>query len=429
MSVFSSSLALSQLLLDARRSSAELQPIILERLKQVLVAATGVPRHREMMRQAGYDPRRDFNGLADLAMMPLMTRTDLKLSPEAFLQEHAARRLDDFHKDRTSGSTGMPLTVYRSRRERDIQIAKWLRVLFLNGYRITDKVLSFTAPGRLAEGRSMLQKFGLLRRMAVDYTLTPEERTNAFLQYRPRVVYGVCTSLLMVAEELKRRGVMPAPVKLMVAGGEVIDTQARSRCRESFGTDITEIYGTVEMGVMAYQTPGEAALSLIEDCTLFEFLDDAGNPAKAGQLARVVVTDLNGQLMPFIRYEQRDLAIYRLKPDTRGEMVRVIERIVGRQDDIVRLPDGSALTFLDLYNLRYGYPEIQQLRVTQRAPLSFLVEIVADADYFRAIRGDVLQGLKGLSKLPLEFELRRVDQITPGLGGKMRILVAAVERS
>ncbi|MBK8401750.1 MAG: hypothetical protein IPL29_12040 [Propionivibrio sp.] len=247
----------------------------------------------------------------------------------------------------------------------------------------------------------MLQRFGLLRRSAVDYTLAPETLADALIQYRPDLVYGVRTSLLMVAEELERRSVPMPPIKLLVAGGEVIDAQTRNRCRQVFGIDITETYGTVEMGVMAYQKRGQSGLSLIEDCTLFEFLDEQGKPAMPGQLARIVVTDLHGGLMPFIRYDQGDLATYSLRQNVHGECVRVIDRIVGRQDDVAPLPDGRRLTYLDFYEIMDVYPGIGRFRIRQQTADCFLVELVASADYYRVIQGELLTKLRTLSLLPL----------------------------
>jgi phenylacetate-coenzyme A ligase PaaK-like adenylate-forming protein len=424
MGVISTSLALRMLLKDAGRSRESLKRLVNRRIRQMLIAAYEAPRHREAMRRAGYHPAHDFAGPEDLAILPPMTKAELKQSPLDFVQRGAADRLDRCFKDKTSGSTGTPLAVYRSARERDIQIAKWLRVLIQNGYRPTDKVLSFTSPERLGEGRSVLQRLGLPRRKAVDSTLPVGVLADELLRYRPDVVYAVRTSLLLVAENLENRGLPPPGIKLLVATGEVICNHARRQCRETLGVDVTETYGTVEMGVMAYQCPERIGLNLIEDCTWFEFLDEAGKPAKPGELARVVVTDLHGRLMPFIRYEQGDLATYRLAQNERGETVRVIDRIVGRQDDIVRLPDGSVLTYLDFYDLRYGYPGLQQLRVTQTGPLAFLVELVADPEYLREVRSDLLARLSRLSAQPLQFELRRVDQIAPDSSGKLRMLVA-----
>lgn len=425
MSIFSNAAALARLLRDSRRSPSQLQPIIEKRLQQVLIAAMTVPRHGEIMRQAGYDPRYDFTGLADLSILPPMDKSDLKQRLKEFIQQGAAEHLNDFFKDRTSGSTGTPLAVYRSAHERDIHISKWLRVLILNGYRPTDKTLSFTSPSRLEDGRSILQHFGLLRRKTVASTLSPRDSVDAILKYRPSIVYGVRTSLMAVANELCCRHITTPLIKLLVATGEVVDPETRQRCREAFGVDITETYGTVEMGVMACQLPGESSLQLIEDCTRFEFLDEAGNPAPPGQLARVVVTDLHGHLMPFIRYEQGDLAIYQLQQNAKGDTVKVIERIVGRQDDIIQLPNGQSLTYLDFYHLRYGYPSVQQLRVTQKSSLSFLVEIAADPEYFQSIQHKLTQDLDHLSELPLVFELRCVSHIAPEPSGKLRMLVKA----
>lgn len=422
----SAAIALLMLLRDARRSQTALAPGIHAKLNKLLMAAASVPHYRDQMRQAGYEPARDFSGPEDLSILAITHKSDIKASPLNFVQAGESAQLERYFSDRTSGSTGMPLTVYRALREREVQIAKWLRVLILNGYRPTDKVLSFTSPGRLTEGRSVLQRFGLFQRKAIDYTLPTETLTDEVLQYRPDVVYGVRTSLLMVAEELERRGIQMPPSKLLVAGGEVIDAQTRQQCRRVFGTDITETYGTVEMGVMAYQQRDQNGLSLIEDCTLFEFLDEQGNPAKPGQLARIVVTDLHGGLMPFIRYDQGDLATYSLKQNAHGETVRVIHRIIGRQDDIAHLPNGRFLTYLDFYEIMDIYPGVERFRIRHQAPDRFLIELVVSPDYYSTIQRPLLTKLQALSPLPLRFEIRLVERIDPDPSGKMRMLVSEV---
>jgi phenylacetate-CoA ligase len=388
-----------------------------------------VPHYGAKMRQAGYDPRRDYRGPEDLSLFAVTNKANLKADPMAFVQESEAGRLSAFFYDRTSGSTGTPLTVYRAPRERVAQVAKWLRVLLQNGYLPTYKVFSFTSPGRMTEGRSVLQHFGFFRRLAMDYTLPTGKLVDALLAYAPQVIYGVRTSLVLAAEELLRRGLTAPPMKLLVAGGEVVDAHARELCRRAFGIDISETYGTVEMGVMAYQDHDRPGLKLIEDCTYFEFLDEQNRPVGPGQLGRVVVTDLHGGLMPFVRYDQGDLAIYSLQRNKWGETVRMIDRIVGRQDDLIRLPDGRILTYLDFYDLRYGYPGLRQLRVTQRAPLSFLVEVAAEPGYFGDIQEDMVRRLGRLSELPLKFEIRRVEHIAPEPSGKLRMLIAAVSQS
>jgi phenylacetate-CoA ligase len=191
---------------------------------------------------------------------------------------------------------------------------------------------------------------------------------------------------------------------------------------------ITETYGTVEMGVMAYQCQSCEGLNLIEDCTYFEFLDEQDRPVKPNQPGRLVVTDLNGGLMPFIRSDQGDLAAYSLRQNDRGENVRVIDSIIGRQDDLAPLPDGRCLTYLDFYELMDVYPGIGRFRVRQREPDLFILELVSSADYFRGIEREPRERLRLLSPLPLRFEIRQVDDISPDPSGKMRMLVSEVAK-
>lgn len=428
MKLLSSAGACARLLWEVRQPAARSEAQAARRVQQLLVAAMQVPFYRDQMRAAGYDPQRDYRGPQDLAVLRITRKEDVKAAPMAFIQEPFQDRLEGFFSDRTSGSTGAPLAVYRSAPERAVQIAKWMRVLMVNGYRPTQKVLSYTSPGRLTEGRSALQRLGLLRRRAVDYTLPASQCADALLDYRPDVVYGVRTSLLQVAEELARRGTPAPSVSLLVAGGEVIDAATRRLCREAFGREITETYGTVEMGVLACERPGVRGLSLIEDCTWFEFLDERGAPAGPGQLARVVVTDLHGRLMPFIRYEQGDWAVYQLRRNARGETVRVIERIVGRQDDLAPLSNGRMLTYLDFYEVMDTYGGLQRFRVTQRTADDFLVELVADAAYIDSVRAELLQRLQQLAAPSPRFELRRAERIDPEPSGKLRMLVSHVKQ-
>lgn len=426
MSLLRQAFALGHLMADSGRPQSEIKQIASRRLNEVLVAATAVPHFRRIMAAAGYDPRRDYRGPLDLALFPIMRKEDLKAAPGEFVRQAEQGHLDRHFSDKTSGSTGMPLTVYRCERERAKQVAKWLRVLMTNGYRFTDKVLSYTSPSRLAEGGTLLRHLGLLRRRAVSTSLAVSESTDALLEYHPDVVYGVRTSLVRVADDLVRRGLRPPRVKLLVAGGEVIDEDSRELCRRAFGTDITETYGSIEMGVMAYQRTGQPGLNLIDDCTYFEFLDEAGRPAQPGQLAHLVVTDLFGWLMPFVRYDQGDLVVYRYREAPGGERLRFIERIVGRQDDICQLPNGSSLSFLDFYDLRYMFPGIRQFRVTQHMPLEFIVEIASEAAYFDSIHDELVRRLAKLSPLALAFDVCHVERIDPDPAGKLRMLVSRV---
>jgi phenylacetate-CoA ligase len=334
--------------------------------------------------------------------------------------------LETCFRDSTSGSTGIPLVIYRDEGERAIQIAKWLRVLFLNGYSVFDKVLSITGPTRLSEGRSILQKFGLLRRRPLDYRLPPEAMTDVLLSYQPDVLYGGRSFLEMMCMEMERRGTRPAPVKLLVATNEMVRQASRDLCREFFGVELTESYGSVEMGVLAFETPEHQGLRLCEDLTCYEFLDDQGDPVGPGEIGRVVVTDLSGTLMPFIRYDQGDRVEYQEVSDSRGVTRRMLRRILGRDDDYVVLPDGRRATFDIIYEVVDEYHGIHQFRIIQRETTLFDVQVVADEAYLASIRRELTARLQSVLFPEARYEVVPVDRIEADPNGKTRIFISEV---
>ena len=421
-------MALNQVMRDVKLSRPELEKIIRKRLKKVIISAFRyVPHYREMMKRLGYDPIRNYRGTDDILNFPITTKEELKQkSIAAFIKEGS--NISNCNVDSTSGSTGIPLRVYRSSSERALQIARWLRVLFLNGYSARDRVLSFTSPERMEEGRSILQKFGIFRRLPINYQLSPKEFVNALLAYKPNVVYGTRSCLDLASLELKKRGIKLKGIKLLLAAGEFVYESSRCNCREQFGVDIIESYGTVEMGLMGYETPHRDGIHLTEDLTYFEFLDKDGLPVQEGKPGRIVVTDLTNKIMPFIRYDQGDFGIFKEVKDSNGQMIRRLERIIGREDDFVVLPDGSKRIFNRFMNVMDRYTHIQQFRVIQKTIDHFQIQVVADLTYLANISSDLLIRLKDDWPPEVSFKIVPVERIEADPGGKIRILISELEQ-
>jgi len=419
--------ALWQVMHDAALSRADLEKVVHRRLKAVLVSAyLKVPYYRESMQASGYNPLNDYRGPADLVNLPITTKQVLKQRGITEFIRNGAN-MSSCYKDSTSGSTGVPLVVYRDSYERAVQIAKWLRALFVNGYSVRDKVMSITGSARLAEGRTFLQHFGILRRLPVDYTLPPEKMADALLDYEPNVIYGGRSFLEFMCMELGRRGVRAKPAKLVIATNEMIREGSRNLCRQHFGVELTESYGSVEMGVMAHETPEHDGLHLCEDLTFFEFLDDNDKPVSPGGVGRVIVTDLIGRLMPFIRYDQGDRVAFREQQDEDVHKWRRITRIVGRDDDYVVLPDGRRCGFDAIYQVIDGYHGITQFRIVQRSRSLFQILVAADGAYLASIREDLVRRLEAAFVPEARYEVVQVNRIEADPNGKTRIFISEAD--
>jgi phenylacetate-CoA ligase len=419
--------AFAQVMIDARLSRSRLDRLVHRRLQKVLVNAyQHVPYYRETMQAVGYDPQRDYRGPGDLVELPVTTKQILKeKGTAAFIKEGTI--ISRCFRDATSGSSGMPLVVYRSPYERALQIAKWLRVLFLNGYSVRDKVMSLSSPLRLPGSDSVIQRLRLLRRLAVDYLILPETMVDAFIGYEPDVLYGNRSHLDLMALELKHRGIESTGLRLVFTGAEVVRASSRRLCREAFGIEPLETYGSAEMGVMAYETNSHDGLHLCEDLTYFEFLDKGGAPVPPGDPGRVVVTDLMGRAMPFIRYGIGDLAVFEDRETSDGRTCRCITRIMGREDDFALLPDGTKRPFHSFYEVMHHYEEIVQFRIVQKTQGLFHILIVSAPSYLLSIQDDLLAQLRRAFPPSVSFEVIPVDRIEPDPSGKIQMLISEIE--
>ncbi|MFC2170271.1 phenylacetate--CoA ligase family protein [Acidobacteriota bacterium] len=420
--------ALHQVMHDRKLARSKLDKVIHKRLKEVLVSAyLHVPYYRESMQSAGYNPNQDYSGSQDLGLLPVTTKVTIKEAGiQAFLNENAD--LLNCFSDTTSGSTGIPLRLYQSSYGRAIHIARWLRVLFVNGYSIHDKVMALVNPKRLSVGRSSIQKLGVFRRLVVNYILSPEEQVDILLDYKPDVLYGNCSLLDLMALELEKRRIQPKNLKLVIGTGNVIHNISRQLCYKNFGVELTESYGSVEMGVMAYETPAYDGLHLCEDLTYFEFLDEEGNAVPPGQPGRVVVTDLTGKVMPLIRYDHKDLAVFADGDNKSDANPRRLLRVIGREIDYVLLPEGARLTAWHLDSILCKYENIKQFCSVYKAPNLIQVQIVADHIYVLSIRESLMSRLKKMIPPKIKIEIVQVDRIESDPGGKFRTLIAEKEK-
>jgi phenylacetate-CoA ligase len=131
--MLNNALAFRQVMSDANLPPSRLKRKVHERLRTVLISAyLHVPYYREMMQRAGYDPIKKYRGPEDLSGLQITNRGILKQAgSRAFVKQ--GTDLSRCAGDMTSGSTGIPLRVYRAPYERALQMAKWLRVLFMTG--------------------------------------------------------------------------------------------------------------------------------------------------------------------------------------------------------------------------------------------------------------------------------------------------------
>jgi phenylacetate-CoA ligase len=119
---------------------------------------------------------------------------------------------------------------------------------------------------------------------------------------------------------------------------ETVSPALRETTHRILGVPIHDSYTSQEGGVMATQcAEGRYHVS---ETILLEVVKDDGQACGPGETGRVVVTDLLNFATPLIRYEIGDYAEVGA-PCPCGRGLPVIQRFLGRERNLLLLPDGT----------------------------------------------------------------------------------------
>ncbi|NLZ63446.1 MAG: phenylacetate--CoA ligase, partial [Lentisphaerae bacterium] len=120
-------------------------------------------------------------------------------------------------------------------------------------------------------------------------------------------------------------------------GAEPHSEETRQRIQELYGCKAYNSFGMTEMNGpgVGFECECQAGMHIWEDCYFLEIVDpDTLEPVPDGEIGEMVLTTLDREAMPIIRYRTHDLTRIIAEPCACGRTARRIDRIKGRSDDM-----------------------------------------------------------------------------------------------
>ncbi len=259
-------------------------------------------------------------------------------------------------------------------------------------------------------------------------TLTPKRfkrEIRAWRGFESYFLYGFASALEWMAQEVDRRGLAVPALECVVTTSETLSKSAADRIRRAFGVPMHSWYGSKEMnGYIAGTLPGTRRYAVNPFLVYLEILDEDGRSVPPGQTGRVVLTDLNNLVMPFIRYDMDDLAV----PSTEGSVggFPLIEEVVGRASEVVDLPSGKAMSAVSLSQTvftTHGFaPDIDRFQCVKVGPneLEFRVLWSHPTPPERAAR--LAEAVRSAADPDTVVTIRPIDQVDRLPSGKAWLL-------
>jgi phenylacetate-CoA ligase len=352
----------------------ELDALRVRRLREVFERASrSSPWYQRAFEQADLRPA-DVVGLDALLRLPVLSKDDIR-AHGADLAGSGPRGRTEMRK--TSGSTGQPLALAKSRYTTGAMNAVMWRNYGWFGIRMGDRQgrIWAGAPTPLTRIKTRTSDFLQNRVRMSSFAMGPTQFDRfiaELLAFRPRYLYGYGQALYRLAEyaDAHGKGLGRLGLAAVISTAERISDTQREVMTRAFETFVVNEYGCTEAGIIAMHCP-EGALHLMDDALIVEVVRD-GVPVKPGEEGEILVTELYGALAPLIRYRIGDRAVVSNAPCACGRSLLALERLIGRTTELIRCPDGT-LVDPDLFHpILKSRPEmyaaIRQWRVAEEAP-------------------------------------------------------------
>jgi phenylacetate-CoA ligase len=411
-------------------SSDELQKFQSNSLREIIrLCFQHVPYYRNKYK--------DINGLFEiesinsLKKFPLLEKSELRKNPEDFLNEkHHKKNIFNIH---TTGTTGTPLKIYCNSSVRQKNYAFYERFLRHSGIDYKKKRATFGGRIIVASDQqkppfwrysyfqnNLLFSSYHLRDENIEYYI------KKICQFRPHYIDSYPSSIYAIAKYALEHSIdLKGVTEGITTSAETLFDYQRTIIQKTFGVPIVDQYGAAEMCVFIGQC-AQGSYHVHSDYAIVEFLREDGSPAMAGEEAEVVCTGLINTVMPLIRYKIGDRVVVSDKKCTCGCAFPVVEKVIGRTDDVILTPEGNRVGRLS--PVLKGFP-IKEAQYVQHAIDAVLLRLVPEDRLSADTEQKIVIELRKRLGQTIKIHIEQVESIERGSGGKMKTVISSLSNA
>ena len=338
----------------------ELEKLQLERIKSTLTVASNAPYYKDQFQKHNISPDA-IRCLDDFRKLPFTTKGDMRANyPFGLL---AGNLEDAVRIHSSSGTTGNPTVIIHSQHDLDSWANLVARCLYMVGLRKKDVFQNSSGYGMFTGGLGFQYGAERLGALTVPAAAGNSKRQIKFItDFKTTALHAIPSYAIRLAEVFQEEGIDPteSSLKTLIIGAEPHTDEQRRKIERMLGVKAYNCFGMTEMNGpgVAFECLEQNGMHIWEDCYLVEIIDpETLQPLPDGEIGELVLTTLDRNMMPLIRYRTRDLT--RIIPGECpcGRTHRRIDRIKGRSDDMFIIK-GVNIFPMQIEKILVQFPEL-----------------------------------------------------------------------
>jgi phenylacetate-CoA ligase len=388
-----------------------------------------VPYYHQLFRENALHPD-DIRTIQDLTKIPLLSKdTFKKMSTEL----HSKVLLKNTVPASSGGSTGEPVQFLRSKREYSYAWAAAFRGWRWAGYNLGDRYVTLWGnPVGVSQQKKLIKRIknSLVQNISLSaYNITEgqlKEYTDTLQKFQPKIIRGYSQAIYLLAKYIEKNNIEGIRPDAVLTTAETLFSHQRKIIEQQFGCRVFDGYGGGEAPSAAYECEEHHGYHISSENFIIEIIKN-GEAVSPGESGKIVITNLNNTIMPFLRYEMGDVGAFSDETCTCGRGLPLLKTIEGRMNDIIVTPEGKFVHSYLFSAIFKDYTSIHQFQVIQNETDSISIRVVKNDQFtdtdFNHIISSIQQVLGNRMKIHIEF----VDEIPVLSGsGKRRFVISTV---
>lgn len=364
----------------------------------------------------------------DWNSVPIMTKSDLQQPLEMLLSSGFSKK--NIYIDKTSGASGTPFYFSKDKFCHALTWAiikdrfSWYDIDFNSSKQARFYGIVLDGSGfskeRLKDIVSHRTRFNVFDLSDASF----EQWIAVFKKKKLEYMNGYTSSMVQFAKYLKRKEVKLKDIcpslHVCIVTSEMLFDDDKKLMETQFGVPVVNEYGASELDLIAFQNP-EGLWQVNSESLFVEVLDEDNNVLPFGTEGRLVITSLYNKSQPFIRYDIGDVGVLSGQSTLK---LPILEKLIGRTNDIVKLPSGKRAAGLTFYYITKSIIEkdgkVKEFVIEQHSLSDFKVIYVSSVRLSGEMETLIKKEMTNYLESGLNITFEHRDEIKRSKSGKLK---------